>query len=484
MPEPLPALNEPTVIFVINRRWSPASDDAAVYAATRGDWKVGAATRDRARYALGIADNVVRGAYRIESWQPSTEDGRWRFHGTPAPELDAIGTTVHHLGPPPGAANPVRLYLDGVPSEVPGARVPKSVHVPKPAAEPKPQQPEPAPLTPRERGPVAVIAHELNREPLARINGSPLFSGGAGGGESNIRKWLLDNDLVEAIIGLPKDMFYNTGISTYIWVLTNRKENERKGRVQLIDGREMFTKLRKGLGSKRNELSPHNIETIVGLYAGFEDGEHSKIFRNEDFLYRTITVERSLKLNWQATPGRIDAVFEAKAIHKLSETDAAGLRRTLARLATFSDVERAQRDETPPIWRNRSEFQKALMDAAKAEGLALPSPLLKTVTIELGEQDDTADSCTDTKGNPEPDASLRDTENVPWDEDVDAYFTREVLPYAPDAWIDHTKTKEGAEIPFTRHFFQFVPPRPLEEIDRDLEAVMEQLRAMLAEVER
>lgn len=164
------------------------------------------------------------------------------------------------------------------------------------------------------------------------LNGSPLFSGGAGGGESNIRKWLLDNDLVEAIIALPKDMFYNTGISTYIWVLTNRKDENRRGLVQLIDGREMFTKLRKGLGSKRNELSPANIETIVGMYAAFEDGEHSKIFRNEDFLYRTITVERPLKLNWHATSERIDTVFEAKAIQKLNETDAAALRAALDRL--------------------------------------------------------------------------------------------------------------------------------------------------------
>lgn len=304
------------------------------------------------------------------------------------------------------------------------------------------------------------------------LNGSPLFSGGAGGGESNIRKWLLDNDLVEAIIGLPKDMFYNTGISTYIWVLTNRKTADRKGRVQLIDGREMFTKLRKGLGSKRNELSPKDIETIVGLYADFDDGEHSKIFRNEDFLYRTVTVERPLQLNWQATPERIEAVFESKAIQKLSESDAAALRATLDRLGSQT------------VQRNRDEFQAALKDAAKAEGLALPAPLLKTVTAELGEQDDTADICTDAKGNPEPDASLRDTENVPWNEDVDAYVAREVLPYAPDSWVDHSKTKEGAEIPFTRHFYKYVPPRPLEEIDRELEAVMDQLRAMLVEVER
>ena len=304
------------------------------------------------------------------------------------------------------------------------------------------------------------------------LNGSPLFSGGAGSGESNIRKWLLDNDQVEAIIGLPKDMFYNTGISTYIWVLTNRKQDERRGKVQLIDAREMFTKLRKGLGSKRNELSLENIHTIVELYSRFEAGENSKIFRNEDFLYRTITVERPLQLGWQATPDRIDTVFEAKAVQKLKETDAAALRAALDRLGPDK------------VWINRAEFHKALKDAAKAEGLTLPAPLLKTVTMELGEQDDTADICRDAKGNPEPDTSLRDTENVPWDEDIDEYVAREVLPYAPEAWVDHTKTKEGAEIPFTRHFYQYVPPRPLEEIDRDLERVMDELRAMLAEVER
>lgn len=304
------------------------------------------------------------------------------------------------------------------------------------------------------------------------LNGSPLFSGGAGGGESNIRKWLLDNDLIEAIIGLPKDMFYNTGISTYIWVLSNRKTDDRKGRVQLIDGRELFVKLRKGLGSKRNELSPKNIETIVGLYAGFEDGEHSRIFRNEDFLYRTITVERPLKLNWQATPERIDALFAAKAVQKISEADASALRRALEALG----------EDT--VWKKRVEFHRSLKDAARAEGFSFSGPLLKNVTAELGEQDDTADVCLDAKGNPEPDTSLRDTENVPWEEDVDEYVRREVLPYAPDAWIDHAKTKEGAEIPFTRNFYQYVPPRPLEEIDRDLEAVMDELRAMLVEVER
>lgn len=304
------------------------------------------------------------------------------------------------------------------------------------------------------------------------LNGSPLFSGGAGSGESNIRKWLLDHDMVEAIIGLPKDMFYNTGISTYIWVLTNRKEKEREGRVQLIDAREMFTKLRKGLGSKRNELSAENIGTIVQLYAAFEPGENSKIFRNEEFLYRTITVERPLKLNWQATAERIDAVFEVNAVQKLNEADAAALRAALDRLGEEK------------VWTNRAEFQKALKDATKAEGLTLPAPVLKTVTMELGVQDGTADICRDAKGNPEPDSSLRDTENVPWEEDVDEYVAREVLPYATDAWVDQSRTKQGAEIPFTRHFYTYVLPRPLEEIDRDLESVMAALRGMLTDVER
>ncbi len=304
------------------------------------------------------------------------------------------------------------------------------------------------------------------------LNGSPLFSGGAGGGESNIRKWLLDNDLVEAIIGLPKDMFYNTGISTYIWVLTNRKTAERKGRVQLIDAREFYTKLRKGLGSKRNELSPADIDRIVTLFSDFKDGDESKIFRNEDFLYRTITVERPLKLRWQATPDAIEAVFEAKPVQKLTEGDTARLRAALEALG--SDA----------AWTNRGSFHKALKAVATAQGVKPAAPILKAVTAALGEQDEDADLCIDAKGNPEPDTSLRDTENVPWDQDVDDYLAREVLPYAADAWIDHSKTKEGAEIPFTRHFYKYIPPRPLEDIDRDLEAVMNDLRAMLTQVEQ
>ncbi|MHB1010505.1 MAG: type I restriction-modification system subunit M [Propionibacteriaceae bacterium] len=304
------------------------------------------------------------------------------------------------------------------------------------------------------------------------LNGSPLFSGGAGGGESNIRKWLLDHDLIEAIIGLPRDMFYNTGISTYVWLLTNRKTADRRGTVQLIDARELYTKLRKGLGAKRNELSPTNIAEIVRLYDQFADSDTSKILRNEDFLYRTITIERPLQLSWRATRDAIEQVLEAKPVEKLSEPDREALRQALESLgecARFS---------------SRPEFQHALKAAARMAGLSLSAPMLKAITSALGQHDPDAAICLDAKGRPEPDPALRDTENVPWDEAVETYVEREVRPYAPAAWVDYAKTKEGAEIPFTRHFYRYVPPRPLKEIDKDLSAVMDQLRTMLQAVER
>ena len=170
-------------------------------------------------------------------------------------------------------------------------------------------------------------------------------------------------------------------------------------------------------------------------------------------------------------PPAIEAVLETKPVQKLGDDDAARLRSTLEALSETS-------------WTNRSAFHKALKASAAEQGLKLAAPILKALTAALGEHDDEADVCTDSKGNAEPDTSLRDTENVPWDEDVDDYLTREVLPYAPDAWIDRSKTREGAEIPFTRHFYKYVPPRSLEEIDRDLEVVMNDLRRMLDEVER
>lgn len=226
------------------------------------------------------------------------------------------------------------------------------------------------------------------------LNGSPLFTGAAGSGPSEIRRWLLESDLVEAIVALPTNLFFNTGIATYVWVLDTTKRPERKGKIQLIDATGYWSKLRKNLGSKNREVGATDRDAIVKLYDAFEDGEHSKIFDIADFGYWNITVERPLR-------------------------------------------------------------------------------------------DDNGDIVTDTKGNPKPDTKLRDTENVPFTHEggIDAYFATEVLPHVPDAWIDHKKTKIGYEIPFTRHFYKYVPPRPLDEIDADLNKLVAEILVLLRAVE-
>lgn len=305
------------------------------------------------------------------------------------------------------------------------------------------------------------------------LNGSPLFTGGAGSGESNIRKWVLENDYVEAIIGLPTDMFYNTGIATYVWILAKDKPTERKGKVQLIDATEMFVKMRKSVGSKRRMLSDANIKEVTKLYSAFEENEHSKIFATEEFFYRTITVQRPLRLNYACTLERIERAMATRQVGKLKETEQENLRAALdAAAASAGGV----------VSTNRTEFTTQLKAALDEHGATVKHALLKVLISELSEHDDDGELVTGKGGKPEPDTSLRDTENVPWDEDVDEYFEREVVPFVPDAWVDHSKTKEGAEIPFTRHFYQYVPPRPLEEIDRDLDEVLGRIRKRLEEV--
>lgn len=302
------------------------------------------------------------------------------------------------------------------------------------------------------------------------LNGSPLFTGGAGSGESNIRKWVLERDYLEAIIALPTDMFYNTGISTYVWVLSKEKAPERRNKVQLVDGSKLFRKMRKGLGSKRNELGPKDIQAIVKLYGDFAATDQSKIFDTTDFFYRTITVERPLKLNFATTPDRIETALAAKAFSKLTAEALVNVRTLLAAM------------DTGVLWKNRDEFTKALKKQLKATGVDLSGPDLKTLITGLSERDDTADVCTGAKGKIEPDPDLRDTENVPWNEDLHSYLEREVKPFVPDVWIDEDKTKDGCEIPFTRHFYEYTPPRQLEEIDADLDAVLGRIRARLEQV--
>lgn len=312
------------------------------------------------------------------------------------------------------------------------------------------------------------------------LNGSPLFTGGAGSGESEIRRYVLEQDLLDAIIALPTDMFYNTGIATYVWVLSNHKPAERKGQVLLINASDLHSPMRKSLGSKRKYLSDEVLEQLVGLYSRYDAKELAasgiaKLFATTDFGYRRITVERPLKLAlYPKDESRLAAMQAENAWAKLDGTLQSAI---LAALKALPD--------SP--WLSRSKFKKALT-AALAD-IKLPALAFKLICKHLGEQHAAAEVCK-TKGEVEANSDLRDFENVPLGEDIDAYFAREVLPHVPDAWIDRSKTDPldgqvgivGYEIPFNRHFYQYQPPRSLEEIDADLDQVSREIMTLLAEV--
>ncbi|MEF8730655.1 MAG: class I SAM-dependent DNA methyltransferase [Candidatus Accumulibacter meliphilus] len=350
------------------------------------------------------------------------------------------------------------------------------------------------------------------------FNGSPLFTGDAGSGESNIRQWIIENDWLEAVVALPDQLFYNTGISTYLWVLTNRKELRRKGKVQLIDARRFFVKMPKSLGNKRNKLGdpgdrqsePDQISDITRLFGNFTDGEArtfsqedpitkqaiakvqvvSKVFDNLDFGFHKITVERPLRLNFEATSERIARLETesgfAKLVTSIKKNEKARLdeielgkcrqeeiRKLLAR---FAEVHGETR------FKDRTAFLIALREVDRAAGVRLSAPELKAVLAALGERDDTAEICRDRNGEPEPDSELRDTESVPLKESISEYFKREVLPHVPDAWIDESKTKVGYEIPLNRHFYRYEPPRSLEVIEADIKALEDDIMRLLGEV--
>ena len=313
------------------------------------------------------------------------------------------------------------------------------------------------------------------------FNGSPLFTGAAGSGESEIRRWIIENDWLEGIVALPDQLFYNTGISTYFWIVTNRKRPERRGKIQLVDARESFVKMRKSLGNKRNEISPEQIAEITRLYGDFEEGERVKILPNEAFGYQRITVERPLRLRYAVTAETLPAVETSPGWPKLTEPERLGLVELLERLAGFSSTDRTA--------------------TARKLG-SLPKAIEKAVWEEISVSDPEAPVITDRKGHPEPDPDLRDNENVPlpgpttgFESDpterlataphlsaIDAYMAAEVLPYVPDAWVDHSKTKVGYEIPVTRQFYRYVPPRPLAEIDAEIKALEAEIQDLLREV--
>jgi len=350
------------------------------------------------------------------------------------------------------------------------------------------------------------------------FNGSPLFTGDAGGGESEIRRWIIENDWLEAIVALPEQLFYNTGISTYLWVLTNRKEKPRKGKVQLIDARPFWVQMEKSLGNKRRrigdpsdkEKDPDHIGDLTKIFGNFKDGEirtfteedpitHqpiqrqrvvSKIFDNEDFGYNKITVDRPLRLNFQASAERIVLLDDESGFKNLASSakkDPAVRQQEIEegqkRQEEIRELLRAFGKATKEkLFKDRKAFLTELRKLDRERDAHLSAPELKAVLSAIGERDETAEICRNKDGQPEADSDLRDTETVPLKESIEEYFKREVLPHVPDAWIDTTKTKVGYEIPLNRHFYRYEPPRPLEVIETDIKRLEDDIMKMLKEV--
>ena len=339
------------------------------------------------------------------------------------------------------------------------------------------------------------------------MNGSPLFTGDAGSGESEIRRYIFENDLLEALIALPEQLFYNTGIATYVWLLTNRKAPERQRKVQLIDASSFWEPMRRSLGDKRRQITPEKAEDILRLLVDYRDGDTrvvtrdgrqeeavvSRVFPTSHFGFRKITVERPLRLSFLASPERIARLGEERGFQSLAKSkkrgyagaqeETQGLKSQRALRDLLSDLP----ETTVP---DRKAFEAMLDDALKKAELKLPAPARKAVLNALSECDETAAVCRGRNGGLEPDPELRDTERVPLTEAVEDFFEREVLPHVPDAWIDESKRDPkdgqvgvvGYEINFNRHFYRYTPPRPLEDIERDIQAIEADIVRMLGEV--
>lgn len=316
------------------------------------------------------------------------------------------------------------------------------------------------------------------------MNGSPLFSGGAGSGESEIRRWMMENDWLEAIISLPENLFYNTPIRTYVWMVTNKKDEKRRGKVQLIDasGDRFWKSMLKSLGDKRREIPDSAREEIVKIYQEMLNGEtgwgeSSKIFDTTEFGYREIRIERPLKLNFECSAERLELLKQEKTFIKLSGAEQEELLQSLGKLPKQQ-------------FKNRDLFEKELKTALKALNFKLAAPLKKSILTALSEKDEEADVCKDAKGYTQADTDLRDHELVPLVEDWQDYFEREVKPYVPDAWVDESHKDAGDgkvgrivyEINFNRFFYKYIPPRPTSEIDTELKTLELEIANLLKEV--
>ena len=351
------------------------------------------------------------------------------------------------------------------------------------------------------------------------MNGSPLFTGDSGSGESEIRRFILENDLLEALIALPEQLFYNTGIATYVWLLSNRKAPERRGRVQLIDATSFWSPMRRSLGDKRREIPPEKAADVLKLLVEFKDGATRKVVKNGKeeervvsrvypttrFGYRRITVERPLRLNFQISPERIALLKEQRGFQNLAKSRKrgdAGAREEAEGRARQGAILALLEGMPDTLHKDRTSFLADLTSAAGEARVRLTAVIRNAILAALGERDEKAEICRSEDGTPEPDPELRDTERVPLPEGEDpadddgvpesvrAFFAREVVPHVPDAWIDTARRDSrdgrvgavGYEINFNRYFYRYTPPRPLAEIEADIQAVEKDILDMLKDM--
>jgi type I restriction enzyme M protein len=326
-------------------------------------------------------------------------------------------------------------------------------------------------------GAMLFLLHKLSKftpqgSKLAIIfNGSPLFNGDAGSGPSNIRKYLLENDWLDAIVAMPNDLFYNTGIATYIWLINNRKPKMRQSKVQLINasGEDFCTSLRRNLGMKRVEIGEDQATTILGIYEAFADTKVSKVFDTTDFGYTKVCVERPLRLRYDLTPEQCNAIQLDAVVLKIKDGRGDELAAALETLTKAAP------------WTDDAKFYAAL---TKALNWKIPAGLVKTIRATLGVRDESAEIVKGEDGQPVPDSELRDFENVPLKEDIDTYFAREVLPHVSDAWMDRSKDKVGYEISFTKYFYEYTPLRSTADITAELLKLDEETENLLREIAR
>jgi type I restriction enzyme M protein len=312
------------------------------------------------------------------------------------------------------------------------------------------------------------------------FNGSPLFNGGPNSGESAIRRWIIDNDWLEGIVGLPENLFYNTGIRTYIWVLSNNKPDSRKDKIQLIDAQDLYEEMDESLGEKRHKLNEDHIEEITRIFGDLEANGRSRIVEGDDFGYRRIVIDQPLRIRFQMTEDRIDALDDERAFNNRDEEVQKRIKDALSEM------------DNDKVWMDRDSFIDDVELKLNMAGLDVRNSVYNAIERAMGERDPEAEICRDGKGNPEHDSELREKERVPLGVDSYDYFEEEVEPYLDNAWInDSSKYHDdkdgelgvvGYEINFDRHFYEYESPREIENIDQEIQQVGERVTELLQAV--